>query len=100
LLRVLAKQRPRADPQRFAPSVPKRLVDAARRAPSLQPASSRRLGGEIARLLMENARGAEIRALARRHRMDEGDVARVWARTMFRPAESMSALPIDVEGPA
>lgn len=98
LLRVLAKHRPNHDPQTSAPVVPQRVLDAARRAPTLQPASARRLGGEIARLLMENARGLEIRKLARRHRLDEGDVARIWARTLFRPAEGIATLPVDVEG--
>lgn len=98
LLRVLAKHRPKQDPQKDAPVVPQRFLDAARRAPALQPASVRRLGGEIARLLMENACGLQIRALARRHRLDEGDVARLWARTLFRPAEAIATLPVDVEG--
>ncbi len=97
LLRVLAKHRPNEDPQKHAPVVPRRFLDAARRAPSLQPASPRRLGGEIARLLMENVRGAQIRALARRHRLDEGDVARIWARTLFRPSESIGTLSVEAE---
>lgn len=100
LLRALARQRPRRDPEKSAPMVPKRFLHPAQRPPEPQPASARRLGGEIARLLMSNVHGARIRELARRHRMDEGDVARVWARTVFRPADPSGELPLEMEGAA
>ena len=94
-LRSLVKQRPRREPVSRGILVPSRLLGPARTAPVPVGASARRVGGEVARLLMSNAVGPKIRDLARRHRVDEGDVARLWAQSVYRASEPVRTLPIE-----
>lgn len=99
-LRSLVGRRPRRDPGELRFRLPPRLLRAARdpvRAPVIP---SRSVAAEVARLLMARDASQRIRELARRHRMDEGDVARLWARTPSRSPESAASRPVAEAEPA
>lgn len=63
-----------------------RLRASLRRVAPPQAMGARRGAGEAARLLLDPATGPELRRLARRHRLDEGDVASLWAALLYAPA--------------
>lgn len=62
-----------------------RLRASLRRAPAPRSLGLRRGAGEAARLLLDPESGPQIRRLSRRHRMDEGDVASLWAALIAAP---------------
>lgn len=55
------------------------LRASIKQAPQPQLVGARRGGGEAARLLLDPDAGPHLRRLARRHKLDEGDVAGLWA---------------------
>ncbi|MBI2077523.1 MAG: hypothetical protein HYT80_04005 [Euryarchaeota archaeon] len=73
---------------------------AVGRAPAPASVSPRRAAGEVARLLMDPEAGARIRRLARKHRLDEGDVAGLWAATVTASAAATLPLALPEAEPA
>ena len=61
-------------------------------APTPTSMAPRRAAGEVPRLLLDAQAGPRIRRLARRRKLDDGDVASVWAATVS--AASAATLPL------
>lgn len=91
-LRALVSRRPRRDPAALGFRVPPRVLRAGRGPSPPRAVPPRGVSAEVARVLLAPDAGRRIRELARRHRMDEGDVARLWVRTRFRAADGAARL--------
>lgn len=69
-------------------------------APAPVSMAPRRAAGEVARLLLDAQAGPRIRRLARRHGLDDGDVAALWAATVSSAAPMALPLAVSEADPA